>query len=64
MTSMTLGRETIRNNSQDMTPGLMGKVKGYLNRTRAERQLHGLDDRMLRDIGLARSEITQMVWGN
>lgn len=64
MTSMNLGRETVRNNAQDTAPGLMGKVKGYLSRSRAERQLQGLDDRMLRDIGLNRGEITRMVWGN
>ncbi|MBC8036618.1 MAG: DUF1127 domain-containing protein [Hyphomicrobiales bacterium] len=42
----------------------MGRVKGYFARTRAERQLHQLDDRMLADIGVRRSEIEKMVWGN
>jgi len=44
--------------------GLMGKVKGFLARSRAVRQLHQLDDRLLSDIGVTRGEITNRVWGN
>ena len=44
--------------------GLMGKVKGFLVRSRAERQLHQLDDRMLADIGVTRGDITSRVWGH
>jgi uncharacterized protein YjiS (DUF1127 family) len=34
-----------------------------MNRARAERQLEALDDRLLADIGVSRSEIRHMVWG-
>ena len=44
-------------------PGLLGRVKTYLARSRAERQLAQLDDRLLADIGMKRSEISKMVWG-
>ena len=33
-------------------------------RSRIERQLDQLDDRLLLDIGLKRSDIRRMVWGN
>ncbi|MDE2446608.1 MAG: DUF1127 domain-containing protein [Alphaproteobacteria bacterium] len=42
----------------------MGKVKGFLARSRAERQLHQLDDRLLADIGVSRSDIAARVWGH
>ena len=38
-------------------------VVNYVTRSRAERQLEALDDRLLLDIGLSRSEIRHMVWG-
>jgi uncharacterized protein YjiS (DUF1127 family) len=38
-------------------------VRGYLARAEAERQLEALDERLLNDIGLKRSEIHRMVWG-
>jgi uncharacterized protein YjiS (DUF1127 family) len=60
MTMITMGRETVRNT----TPGLMGKMKSFIARSRAERQLHQLDDRMLADIGVVRGEISTRVWGN
>lgn len=63
MTTITYGREVVRNEGFSMGSGLLGRVKGYLARTRAERQLAQLDDRMLADIGLQRSEISRMVWG-
>jgi uncharacterized protein YjiS (DUF1127 family) len=48
-------------------PGYLGRiaggVRGYLTRSRAEAQLEALDDRLLLDIGLKRSEIHQLVWG-
>jgi uncharacterized protein YjiS (DUF1127 family) len=64
MTMTSLARDTARHAHQDVNLGLMGKMKSYLNRSRAERQLRQLDDRMLSDIGLNRGEISKMVWGN
>ena len=64
MTTITYGRETIRNESTSLSTGLFGRIRTYLARSRAERQLAQLDDRMLADIGLKRSEISRMVWGN
>ena len=64
MTTITYGREAVRNGETHMTSGLMGRVKAFLARSRAERQLAQLDDRLLADIGLKRSEIRRMVWGN
>ncbi len=39
-------------------------MKTYIARSRAERQLAALDDRMLADIGMKRSEISSVVWGS
>ena len=64
MTTITYGRETIRNNGTSKPSGMMGRVRNFLAKSRAERQLLQLDDRLLADIGLKRSEITRMVWGN
>ena len=64
MTTITYGREATRNKGTEFAPGVMGRVKKYFARSRAERQLHQLDDRMLADIGVNRSEIEKMVWGN
>jgi uncharacterized protein YjiS (DUF1127 family) len=38
-------------------------VRSYVTRADAERQLEALDERLLNDIGLKRSEIHKMVWG-
>ena len=53
-------------NAEPLVPaaGLFGRVRSFLARSRVERQLAQLDDRMLADIGLKRSEISRMVWGN
>ena len=64
MTTITYGREAIRNEGVQHSSGLFGRFRTYLARTRAERQLAQLDDRLLADIGMKRSEITRMVWGN
>ena len=64
MTTITYGREAVRNEGISMGSGLLGRVKSYVARTRAERQLAQLDDRLLADIGMKRSEISKMVWGN
>lgn len=63
MSTITYGREAVRNEGITMGAGLLGRVRSYLSKSRAERQLAQLDDRLLADIGLKRSEITQMVWG-
>jgi uncharacterized protein YjiS (DUF1127 family) len=55
--TVTMNRETTRN------IGVMGRVKTFLSRSRAERQLHQLDDRLLADIGIVRGEISTRVWG-
>jgi uncharacterized protein YjiS (DUF1127 family) len=39
-----------------------GGIRSYITRADAERQLEGLDERLLNDIGLKRSEIRRMVW--
>lgn len=48
-------------------PGFLGRISdrvtSYVTRSRAERQLEALDDRLLADIGMNRSEIHRMVWG-
>jgi uncharacterized protein YjiS (DUF1127 family) len=64
MTTITYGREAVRNEGVTMGAGLFGRVRFYLARSRAERQLAQLDDRLLADIGLKRSDISKMVWGN
>jgi uncharacterized protein YjiS (DUF1127 family) len=64
MTTITYGRETVRNEGFTMGPGLIGRVRTYLAKSRAERQLAQLDDRLLADIGMKRSEISRMVWGS
>jgi uncharacterized protein YjiS (DUF1127 family) len=43
--------------------GLMDRVKIYLVREKATRHLHGLDDRLLADVGLNRSQINASMWG-
>jgi uncharacterized protein YjiS (DUF1127 family) len=64
MTTITYSRENSRDKANTFAPGMLGRFKAYLARSRAERQLHQLDDRMLSDIGVRRSEIEKMVWGN
>ncbi len=58
MTTINMNRDTLN------SVGVMGRVKSYLSRSRAVRQLKQLDDRMLSDIGVTRSEISTRVWGN
>lgn len=63
MTTITYGREAVRNQGISMGAGLLGRVKSYMARNRAARQLAQLDDRMLADIGVKRAEISKAVWG-
>lgn len=67
MTTTTLNREISRNGVRvvpDFLTRVSSRVVNYVSRNRAERQLQALDDRLLADIGMRRSEIHRMVWGN
>jgi uncharacterized protein YjiS (DUF1127 family) len=67
MTSTTIGRNAIHSDSARSIPDFLSRVSSkvvtYVSRSRAERQLQALDDRLLADIGMRRSEIHRMVWG-
>jgi uncharacterized protein YjiS (DUF1127 family) len=63
MTTTTYNRETSRL-VPDFLTRVSSRVVNYVSRSRAERQLQALDDRLLADIGMRRSEIHRMVWGN
>lgn len=47
----------------DFVSRVAGRITGYFSRIQAERQLESLDDRMLHDIGVARSDIRRVVRG-
>lgn len=67
MNTTTLNRETSRTGTRalpDFLTRVSSRVVNYVSRSRAERQLQALDDRLLADIGMRRSEIQRMVWGN
>ena len=64
MTMINVSRETTRNAGLTVKMGMMGKMKSFISRSRAEHQLQQLDDRLLADIGIARGEISSRVWGN
>ncbi|MBI2717495.1 MAG: DUF1127 domain-containing protein [Rhizobiales bacterium] len=64
MTTTTIGREAIRIDRIGRPAGLLNRLRNFFALSRAERQLAQLDDRMLADIGLKRSEIHKMVWGS
>ena len=63
MTTTTFNRDTTRL-LPDFLTRVSSRVVSYVSRSRAERQLQALDDRLLADIGMRRSEIHRMVWGN
>ena len=63
MTMINIQAETVRNAGFAINNGVMGRFKTFIARNRAERQLHQLDDRMLADIGISRSDIGARVWG-
>jgi uncharacterized protein YjiS (DUF1127 family) len=67
MTSTTINRSgTHQGLTLRFVPEFVGKIASgvvrYVQRTRAEGQLQALDDRLLADIGVARSEIRALVW--
>ena len=64
MTTTTFNRETSTRYVPDFLTRISTRVVSYVARSRAERQLQALDDRLLADIGMRRSEIQRMVWGN
>lgn len=65
MNTTTFNRETSRTGMlPDFLTRVSSRVANYVSRSRAERQLQALDDRLLADIGMRRSEIHRMVWGN
>ena len=64
MTTLAMSRETTHYHGLSAKSGLMGRIKGYLARSHAERQLRLLDDRLLADIGLKRHDIGSSIWGN
>ena len=63
MTTTIYSRDISRTDGFTMGAGLLGRVRTYLAKSRAERQLSQLDDRLLADIGVKRSDINKMVWG-
>lgn len=67
MTTMSFDREGNGDRLLSALPNFLsriaGGVRGYVSRAEAERQLEALDERLLNDIGLKRSEIRRMVWG-
>ncbi len=64
MTTITQGYELSHAKPIVGFAGFMDRIRIFLARSRAEQQLAQLDDRLLADIGLRRSEISRMVWGN
>jgi len=56
------GRVSLRAFSEIVTR-VAESVGRFFTLSRAERELEGLDDRLLADIGLRRGEIHRMVWG-
>jgi len=67
MTTMSFDREGNADRLLSTAPSFLSRIAGgvrsYISRADAERQLESLDERLLNDIGLKRSEIRHMVWG-
>ncbi len=63
MTTVTRSQDLFHAGDHAQRPSLTDRVRGFFARSRAERQLAQLDDRLLADIGVRRSEIHRMVWG-
>jgi uncharacterized protein YjiS (DUF1127 family) len=67
MTSTTINRSgTHQGSTLRYVPEFLGRIASgvvnYVQRARAESQLEALDDRLLADIGVSRSEIRTLVW--
>lgn len=67
MTSTTINRSgTHQGLTLRFVPEFLGRIASgvvnYVQRARAESQLEALDDRLLADIGVSRSEIRTLVW--
>ena len=67
MATMSFDREGNADRLLSGMPNFLSRIAGgvrrYMSRADAERQLEALDERLLNDIGLKRSEIHRMVWG-
>ncbi len=67
MSMITFDRANTAGSTLRFLPDFLSKVaigvSAYVTRSRAERQLEALDERLLADIGVSRSQIHQMVWG-
>ena len=64
MTTLTTTINATHCKEGSLVTGFMSRVRTFLARSRAEHQLALLDDRLLADIGLKRSEISRMVWSD
>lgn len=66
MTSTTINRSGTHQGLTRFVPEFFGRIASgvvnYVQRARAESQLEALDDRLLADIGVSRSEIRTLVW--
>jgi uncharacterized protein YjiS (DUF1127 family) len=67
MTSTTINRSSTNQGfTLRFVPEFLGRIASgvvnYVQRARAESQLEALDDRLLADIGVSRSEIRTLVW--
>ena len=67
MTTMSFHREGNADRLLTAMPNFLTRIAGgvrrYLSKADAARQLEALDERLLNDIGLKRSEIQHMIWG-
>ena len=63
MTTITRSQQLVHASEYRPRPSLTERVRSFFARSQAERQLSQLDDRLLADIGVRRSDIHRMVWG-